>query len=74
MRTQLQKFSATLDRIHFEGAPQLSLVVNGDARDIHSFAVHLDANVPAVQTPWGGARDMQLAANLTAPANAPASI
>ena len=74
VRTQLQKFSSTLDRIHFEGAPQLSLVVNGDARDIHSFAVHLNANVPAVQTPWGGASDMQLAANLTAPANAPASI
>ncbi|MGA3282954.1 MAG: AsmA-like C-terminal region-containing protein [Verrucomicrobiota bacterium] len=71
VRTQLQKFSDTLDRIHFEGAPQLSLVVNGDARDIHSFAVQLDVNASAVQTPWGGARNVQLAANLTAPAGAP---
>jgi len=71
LRAQLQKFSDTLDRIHFEGAPQLSLMVNGDARDMHSFAVRLDASVPAVQTPWGSARDVQLAATLTAPADAP---
>ena len=70
VRTQLQKISDTLGRIHFEGKPQLSLVVSGDARDIHSFAVQLDVNAPAVQTPWGGARDVQLAANLTAPAGA----
>ncbi|HXR04401.1 MAG TPA: AsmA-like C-terminal region-containing protein [Verrucomicrobiae bacterium] len=70
VRTQLQKISDTIERIHFEGAPQLSLVAHGDARDIHSFAIHLDANAPAVQTPWGGARDVQLAADLTAPAGA----
>ena len=70
----MQTFSDTLGRIHFEGAPQLSLVVNGDARDIHSFAVRLDVNAPAVQTPWGGARDVQLAANLTAPASAPVKL
>ena len=73
-RQSLQKFSDTLDRIHFEGEPQLSLVVNGDARDIHSFAVRLDVSAMAVQTPWGGARDLLLAANLTAPAGAPASL
>ncbi len=73
-RQSLQKFSDTFDGIHFEGGPQLSLVVNGDARDIHSFAVHLDVNAPAVQTPWGGARDVQLAANLTAPAGASATL
>jgi len=67
----LQKLSDTLGRIHFESAPQLSLVVSGDARDIHSFAVRLDVNAPAVQTPWVGARDVRLAANLTAPADAP---
>ncbi|MGD0745423.1 MAG: hypothetical protein ABSA45_09735, partial [Verrucomicrobiota bacterium] len=71
-RQSLQKFSETLDRIHFEGAPQSSLLVNGDARDIHSFVVRLDVNAPAVQTPWGGARDVQLTAHLTAPAGAPA--
>jgi len=33
---QLQKFLDALARIHFEGSPQLSLVVSGDARAIHS--------------------------------------
>ena len=60
-----------LDRIHFTGTPQLSLVVDGDARDIHSFAVRLNVNAPSMQTPWGGARDIQLTANLTAPAGTP---
>ena len=69
VRTQLQKVSDTLDRIQFEGAPQLSLAVNGDARDIHSFAVQLNAAAPVVHTPWGSARDLQLAADLTAPAD-----
>jgi len=73
VRTQLQKFSEALSRIQFEGLPQLSLVVNGDARDIHSFTVRLDARAPAVHTPWGGAHDLQLAADLTAPAEAPAN-
>ncbi len=73
-RQSLQKFSDTLDRIHFEGAPQSSLVVTGDARDLHSFAVRLEVNAPAVQTPWGGARDVQLAADLTVPAGAPAKL
>jgi hypothetical protein len=72
-KQSLQKFSDTLDQIHFEGAPQLSLLVKGDARDIRSFVVRLNVNAPAVQTPWGGARDMQLAANLTAPAGVPAN-
>jgi len=74
VRTQLQKVSDTLDRIHFEGAPQLNLAVNGDARDIHTFVVQLDATAPAVQTPWGSARDVQLAAHLSAPADAPANV
>jgi len=71
VRTQLQKISDTLDRIHFEGSPQLSLTLNGDARDLHSFAVQLNAAAPVVRTPWGSARDVQLAAHLTAPADAP---
>jgi hypothetical protein len=70
-RAQLQKFSDTLGKIHFLGAPQLSLTVAGDARDVHSFAVHLIVNAPGVQTPWAGARDVQFTARLTAPADAP---
>ena len=72
-QARLQKFSELLDRIHFTGTPHLSLAVHGDARDIHSFAFRLTGNAPLVQTPWGGARNVQLTANLTAPAGTPAN-
>jgi hypothetical protein len=66
-QAQLRKLSDTLDRIHFTGTPQISLVVDGDARDIHSFAVRLNLNASQTRTVWGDARDIQLTANLTAP-------
>ena len=71
LQAQLQKISDTLDRIHFAGTPQLTLTVDGDARDIHSFVVRLMVNAGGAQTPWFQARDLQLAAKLTVPANAP---
>jgi hypothetical protein len=70
-QARLRKFSDTLDQIHFTGTPQFSLVVDGDARDIHSFAVRLNLNATSIQTPWGGARDIRLTGNLTAPAGTP---
>jgi len=70
-QARLQNFSDTLDRIHFTGTPRLSLVVNGDARDIHSFVVRLNLTATSIQTSWGGARDIRLAGNLTAPAGTP---
>ena len=71
LQAKLQKISGTLDRIHFDGTPQLTLTVDGDARDIHSFVVRLMVNSGGAQTPWFQARDLQLAAKLTVPANAP---
>jgi AsmA-like C-terminal region len=71
VQVQLQKISDTLDQIHFTGTPQLNLTLGGDTRDIHSCAVRLDVNAAGAQTPWFQARDLQLAANLTAPAGAP---
>jgi hypothetical protein len=72
-QAQLRTFSDTLDRMHFTGTPQLDLAVNGDARDVHSFLIQLQVAVPAVQSPWFAARDLQLTASLTAPTNAPAN-
>jgi hypothetical protein len=71
-QAQLGKFSEVLDQIHFTGRPQLNLVVNGDARDWHSFLFQLNVIAPAVKSPWFGAHDIQLTANLTAPTNVPA--
>ena len=65
----LQEFSDTLAKIKFTGQPQLSVTFHGDARDVHSFVVWLNARVPEVQTPWGDARRLQAAAQLTAPAD-----
>ena len=65
----LQEFLNTLARIKFTGQPQLSVTFNGDARDVHSFIVQLNASVPAVRTPWFAARHLQAAAQLTAPAD-----
>jgi hypothetical protein len=70
-RTQLRKLADTLNRTHFLGAPQLSLVVNGDARDFHSFVFRLNLNAPSTRTAWGDARDFQLTANLTLPGDPP---
>ena len=70
-REQLRKFSDLLSEIHFTGTPQLTLAVHGDARDIHSFTIQLAVVAPDARTPWAGARDIQVRAALTAPANAP---
>jgi hypothetical protein len=69
-QSQLQTFSAALDRIHFTGTPQFDLTMNGDARDVHTFLLKLKVAVPAVQTPWFGAQHFQLTSCLSAPANA----
>jgi hypothetical protein len=66
-----QKFSDTLNQIHLAGAPQLNLIVNGDARDIHSFIVRLNVSAPSAQTPWFSARDIRCAATVTSPSDAP---
>jgi hypothetical protein len=67
----LQQFSDTFAQIHFTGQPFVSLTVNGDARDVHSFVLRLDSTASGMRTPWFSTRDLQLAAQLTAPADAP---
>jgi hypothetical protein len=71
VNASLQHFSDTLAKIHFEGSPQLSARMTGDARDVHSFAFNLTVRAPAVHTPWAGVGDLQFAARVTAPTNAP---
>ncbi len=70
-RTRWRKFADTVRQIHFTGTPQLSLAVNGDARDPRSISIHLMANAPAADTPWGRAHAIQVVAKLTALARAP---
>jgi hypothetical protein len=67
----LRSFSDTLKQIHFEGKPQLNARLNGDARDVHSFSFNVNARAPGVQTPWFSVRDLEFAAHVLAPTNAP---
>lgn len=68
----LKQISDPLAHTSFEGQPILNLFVGGDARDVHSITVRLEAIVPRVQTPWFDGRNLKLAARLTAPSDAPA--
>jgi hypothetical protein len=67
--TSLRNFSDTLQQIKFTGRPQLTVRLDGDARDVHSFTLRLNATAPGVRTPWFAARNLQATANLTAPAD-----
>ena len=70
-QASLKNFSDTLNQIHFQGRPQLSAKLNGDARDIHSITFAVNARAPGVETPWFSAQDLQFAARISAPADAP---
>jgi len=67
----LQEFAEVLDQIRFTEAPQLQATLGGDARDLHSLTLRFNATVPNVRTPWLTAKSLQLAATVTAPAEAP---
>jgi hypothetical protein len=67
----LQDLSTTLAKIRFERPPQINATLHGDARDVHSFVLFVNADTPAVTTPWFSAHGLQFAANFTAPADAP---
>ena len=71
LQAALVSFSKTLAQIHFQGRPQLKVRLDGDARDVHSFTLNVNARAPGVQTPWFAAQNLQFAARLSAPADAP---
>ena len=60
---ELKTISDTLDRIHFHGVPLLTLTVNGDARDVKTFKLRLDAQIPDAATPWGDLQKAVLTVN-----------
>lgn len=66
---QLKQFADMMARVRFAGTPQLSLTINGDARDISSLVVRLNATAPGVETPAFNAREFQLSANLLSSTN-----
>ena len=71
MQSSLKNISDTLKKIHFDGKPQINAQLNGDAADVHSFTFAINVRAPGVQTPWFSADDLQFAANVLVPTNAP---
>jgi hypothetical protein len=63
-QARLRQLADALERIHFATPPDLRLDASGDARDLHSFVIHLFANAPATRTPWGTLALGQLDARL----------
>jgi hypothetical protein len=70
-QASLKIFSDALKQIRLAGSPQLRLSFSGDARDVHTVVVRLDAAVPGVETPWFAAQNLRADASLSAPAGAP---
>ena len=67
----LQQISGMRAQFYLPGQPWLNIIVDGDAGDMHSVTVRADARFPDVNSPWFYARDLRLAARLSAPADAP---
>lgn len=67
----LQEFADTMAQIHFIGQPTLALKLDGDARDVHSMLLTVNANAPGMRTPWFSAVGFRWFAELTAPMDAP---
>ncbi|MBW8864720.1 MAG: hypothetical protein JF609_07320 [Verrucomicrobia bacterium] len=68
----LRDVSDALVKIKFTGQPQISATLNGDARDVHSFTLQVNASAPGIMSPWFDTRELQFAASVTAPTAAPA--
>lgn len=58
-----QKIATALNDTHFSKGSQLSLNVNGDARDIHSFLVLLTVNATGAETPWASMSNVEVVAH-----------
>ena len=61
-RRVLQQAADILGRIHYTGMPQFNAHLTGDARDLDSFKLRFNGNIPGVQTPWFSGEQLQLAA------------
>jgi hypothetical protein len=71
LQSILRQFSETLKRVHLAGNPQINARLTGDARDVHSLKLAVTARAPAVRTPGFAVSNLEFAARVTAPTNAP---
>ena len=59
-QSEFKKIARALNQIHFNRSSQLGLNVQGDARDVNSFSIHLAVSALSLETPWGSADDVVL--------------
>lgn len=52
-QTRLRWLADAVERVQFPAPPELSLDVNGDARDLRTFTLRLTLSAPGALTPWG---------------------
>jgi hypothetical protein len=63
LRDSLRRFAATLDQIHFQAPPRLDVNLAADGRDPDTLRAELSLESDSVQTPWGEAAGLKLAAD-----------
>jgi hypothetical protein len=63
----MRRFAATLDKIHFQAPPRVDLNLTADGRDPDTLWMELTLDSAGVQTPWGDATALKLAADCVRP-------
>jgi hypothetical protein len=61
---RLQKLAETLESISFSSPPELRLALEGDARNLQSFAARLNLAAERASTPWGQAESIEFISRL----------
>ena len=71
---QLQRFTRTLDQIHFKAAPQFHVHASADGNDPDTLRADLHLSTGPLKTPWGQAEALNFSAatsHLATPTGAP---
>jgi len=63
-QNRLRELADVLQQIHFSVPPEFDLDLRGDAHDVETFHVRLNAKVPGADTPWGRLAQAKLGARL----------
>ncbi len=66
-QNSLRQFAATFNQIHFPAPPRLDLNLTADGRDPDTLRMRISLDSDGVQTPWGQAAGLNLAADCARP-------
>jgi hypothetical protein len=63
------RITTTIQKLQFQGTPELQAQVQGDALDLKSFDVHLRLLARGIASPWGSATNLYIHSRLMPPAH-----